>query len=926
MSLTFDEKAYLEHYGILRKSGRYPWGSGETQSERNQTFLDIVADMRKKGMKDTEIAKAFNSPDYPFTTTHLRALTSIAKTEQRQEKIAMAERLKAKGLSNIAIGQRMNLPESSVRALLAPGARDRADTLHVIARQLKERVDEQNFRDVGTGVENIMGITRTKLDTAIQILKEEGYEKHYVKVLQQGTGKYTSAQVLVRPGTTYSETYRNRDNISLITDHTIDGGKTFTIIHPPLSIDSKRIGVRYAEQGGASADGVIYIKPGVPDVSIGNNHYGQVRIMVDGTHYLKGMAMYKDDMPKDGPDLIFNTNKQDTGNKLDAMKPIKDDPENPFGATIRQIVDPQTGKPSSVMNIVGHKPGSGVEGGWDTWKDSLSSQFLSKQSPELAKSQLDMAYERKKTEFDGIMALTNPTVRRKLLETFSDDVDSSAVHLQAAALPRQSNRVILPINSLKPTEIYAPSFRNGERVVLVRHPHGGPFEIPELTVNNRNPEARRLLGNDPRMDAVGIHSKVAERLSGADFDGDTVLVIPNNLGKVRTAPALEHLKDFDTKSAYPPYDGMRTIDGGTWRADTHEVVFPEGKKSSGHNKQHQMGVISNLITDMTIRGAKNDELARAVRHSMVVIDAEKHHLDYKRSARDNGIQQLKQKYQINPGSRLGYGGASTLISRAGAEEHILERKPRTAAKGGPIERETGRRMYEPTGAMKYDRKTGTMVLKKMVTTRMAVTENAHTLVSHPGTQIERIYADHANKLKALANTARKEAISTVPLHQSESAKIHYANEVKTLKAKLNTAYMNRPLERQAQVIAGAKIRAIRQANPGLTGDDLKKVRFRELQSARTKVQAKAIRLDITDKEWEAIQAGAISNHMLKQILDKADIDRVKKLATPRASHTVMTTVKKRRAEQMLSSGYPLSDIADQLGVNISTLKASLGGE
>jgi biotin operon repressor/DNA-binding CsgD family transcriptional regulator len=923
MTVTLDEEAYLAHYGILRKSGRYPWGSGETQSARNQSFLDIVADMRKQGMRDTDIAKAFSSDDYPFTTTHLRALTSIAKNAQRQERISMAERLKAKGYSNIKIGERMGIPESSVRALLAPGAKDRADSLVTISKMLKERVDQQNFRDVGTGVENQLGITRTKLDTAIQMLKEEGYDIHYVKVLQQGTGKYTSTKVLVRPDTTYSETYRNRDNIALITDHTTDGGKTFTVIHPPMSIDSKRIGVRYAEQGGANADGVIYVKPGVPDISIGNNHYAQVRIAVDGTHYLKGMAMYKDDMPKDGPDLIFNTNKHDTGNKLDAMKAVKDDPENPFGATIRQIVDPKSGKPISVMNIVGHKPGSGVEGGWDTWKDSLSSQFLSKQSPELARTQLDMAYERKKTEFDGIMALTNPTIRRKLLETFSDNVDSSAVHLQAAALPRQTNRVILPINSLKPNEIYAPSFRNGERVVLIRHPHGGPFEIPELTVNNRNQEAKRLLGNDPRMDAVGIHSKVAERLSGADFDGDTVLVIPNNLGKVRTAPALEGLKNFDPKEEYPPYDGMRTIDGGTYRADTHEVDYG-GKKPSSY-KQHQMGVVSNLITDMTIRGAKNDEIARAVRHSMVVIDAEKHHLDYKRSAKQNGIQQLKQKYQPNPESRLGYGGASTLISRAGSEQRILERKPRTAPKGGPVEVETGRRMYEPTGAMKYDKRTGTMVPKKMVTTRMAITEDAHTLVSHPGTQIERIYADHANKLKALANTARKEAVATVPLRQSESAKKHYAGEVKSLKAKLNTAYMNRPLERQAQVIAGAKVRAIRQAHPELEGDDLKKIRFRELQSARTKVQAKAIRLDITDREWEAIQAGAISNHMLRQILEKADIDRVKKLATPR-SITVMTTVKRRRAEQMIASGYPLSDIADQLGVNLSTLKASLGGE
>ena len=51
-----------------------------------------------------------------------------------------------------------------------------------------------------------------------------------------------------------------------------------------------------------------------------------------------------------------------------------------------------------------------------------------------------------------------------------------------------------------------------------------------------------------------------------------------------------------------------------------------------------MGDVSNLITDMTIKGANNDELARAVRHSMVVIDSEKHNLDVKASARDNTNQ------------------------------------------------------------------------------------------------------------------------------------------------------------------------------------------------------------------------------------------------------------------------------------------------
>src|SRR6185295_8243102 len=110
--------------------------------------------------------------------------------------------------------------------------------------------------------------------------------------------------------------------------------------------------------------------------------------------------------------------------------------------------------------------------------------------------------------------------------------------LKAAALPRQSTKVLLPVPSMKENEIYIPSLNNGDRVALVRFPHAGPFEIPQLTVNNRNREARSLLGTDA-VDTVGVHHKVAERLSGADFDGDTVLVIPNHSGLVKSAAPLE---------------------------------------------------------------------------------------------------------------------------------------------------------------------------------------------------------------------------------------------------------------------------------------------------------------------------------------------------------------------------------------------------
>jgi predicted transcriptional regulator len=882
--VIFDEDDYLAHYGILRKSGRYPWGSGGDQSTRNQDFLGYVDDLRSKGLNETDIAKGLG-----ITTTQLRAAKSIARNQEKQAQIGMAQRLKDKGYSNVAIAERMGIGESSVRALLAPGQKDKADVLQTTANMLKSQVADKNYVDIGTGVENHLGISGTKLNTAVAMLQEEGYTVHYVKVEQLGTGQQTTIKVLAKPDTQYSEVYKNRDQIKQVTNFSEDGGRSFLGIHPPISVDSRRIAVRYAEHNGADADGVIYVRPGVEDLSLGSARYAQVRIAVDGTHYLKGMAMYKDDLPP-GVDLMFNTNKKDTGDKRDAMKALKDDPDNPFGAVVRQIVkkDAQGNESvTSAMNIVNE------EGNWEKWSKSLSSQLLSKQSRTLAKTQLDMTYEKKRNDLNEILSLTNPAVKRKLLESFADDADSSAVHLKAAHLPRQGSHVILPINTMRETEIYAPNYRNGERVVLVRYPHGGTFEIPELTVNNRHPEARKILGN--AKDAVGIHSKVAARLSGADFDGDTVLVIPNNTGRVKTSPPLEGLKKFDPMHYKLPDDSP----------------IP---RMTPRTKAIEMGVVSNLITDMTIRGANAAELARAVRHSMVVIDAEKHGLNYKQSAIDNGIAQLKTKYQ--GGAR---SGASTLISRANADIRVPERTPRSAVKGGPIDKATGQKVYEPTGATFTDR-TGKVVVRTIKSKRLAETEDASTLSS--GTLIEKVYADHSNKLKALANEARRSAATIKPTQISASAKTAYSNEVASLDAKLNVALKNAPLERQAQILANAVVAQKRRANPDMESSDLKKIKSQALEEARARTGAKKRRIEITPSEWDAIQAGAISTNRLNQILANSDLDVVKKLATPR-SVLLMTPTKKQRAQSMVNLGYTQAEIADALGVSLTTLKTSL---
>ena len=233
-----------------------------------------------------------------MSTTDFRALNSIVKNQVKAANIAQAQALKDKHYSNIAIGKKMGLNESSVRSLLAEGASDKSDLLQTISQQLKDAVDEKGFIDVGAGVEQQMGISSDRLKVAVAMLKEQGYVVHPVQVDQLGTapGNKTLIKVLAPPGTTYRDVAMNTGKIQQVKAFSEDGGRSFFGLLPPISVNSKRVGVNYKEDGGDKADGVIYVRPGVEQLSLGRARYAQVRIMVDGTHYLKGMAMYRDDL------------------------------------------------------------------------------------------------------------------------------------------------------------------------------------------------------------------------------------------------------------------------------------------------------------------------------------------------------------------------------------------------------------------------------------------------------------------------------------------------------------------------------------------------------------------------------------------------------------------------------------------------------
>lgn len=881
----------LMHYGMPRRSGRYPWGSGDNPYQHSGDFLSRIEELKNQGLSETEIAKSMG-----LTTTQYRTQKSLAKDERRALEVATAKGLREKGYSLNEIAEKMGYSnDSSIRSLLNENSEARMNQAKKTAAFLKEQIDKKGMIDVGTGVERELGISKEKLNQALYILEMEGYPVYGGGVPQvTNPGKQTNIKVICPPGTEHKEIY-NFENVHSVTDYVShDGGDTFDTFVYPKSMDSSRLQIRYAEEGGVQKDGVVEIRRGVEDLSLGGSHYAQVRILVDDTRYIKGMAIYSDDLP-DGVDVVFNTNKKLGTSKSDVLKKITDDPENPFGSLIK------AGGQSYYTDANGQRQLSLInkraeEGDWGEWSDHLPSQFLSKQSMTLIKKQLGLAAADKQAEYDEICSLTNPTVKKALLKSFADDCDSAAVHLQAAALPRQKYQVILPITTMKDNEVYAPNYKNGEQVALIRFPHGGTFEIPVLTVNNKHPDAKRILGN--AKDAVGINSKVAERLSGADFDGDTVMVIPTG-GKVKitaTSP-LRGLEGFDPKTEYGP---------DTYKGRTVKAM---------RNTQTEMGKISNLITDMTLKGATEDELARAVRHSMVVIDAEKHHLDYKQSEVDNGIASLKKKYQgtIDEDGKY-HEGAATLISRAKSETSVLKRK------GSPIiNPDTGEQSYKEVYE-EYVDKNGKTRVRTQASTKMAETRDAYLLSS--GTPQEEAYAEYANTMKSLANQARKEMVSTGKIAYSASAKATYQEEVDSLSAKLNVALMNAPRERQAQVIANASVAAKKQDNPDMTNGEIKKANQQALTAARASVGARRETIKVTDKEWEAIQAGAISENKLTQIINNVDIDDLRQRATPRAT-TELSTAKVNKIASMNASGYSTAEIAEALGVSTSTVSKYL---
>ena len=919
---------WLAHIGVDHTkgtpgSGRYEWGSGKHPYQRSGFSYDDYMRLVKEGLSQKQIADYFNMKDIG----ELRDNRSIALAYQREDDVRKATELYNKGLGYSAIGKEMGISESSVRSLLQnKAARETKNAIFNTADVLRDSVNEKGVIDIGAGTEQILGVSPTRYKAAIRALENAGYMTYNLYSNQLGSqNQQTTIRVLAKPGMTQEEaTEYLKDaqiGVPVIDIHSQDNGLTFYGIEKPKSIDSSRVGIGYDPD----KEGLVELRRGVEDVSLGNNKYAQIRVAVDDKYYIKGMATYSDNLP-DGIDILVNTKKpvgtplRGEDNEHSVLKELKTkndgsiDWDNPFGAAIkmrngvtvgqRHYKDENGKDQLSVINIINE------EGDWSGWKKTLSSQMLSKQSQSLIKEQLDISIKAKQQEFDEINAIQNPTVKKRLLYSFADECDSSAADLSAAAMPRQASHAIIPIKSLKDNEIYAPNYRNGEKVVLIRYPHAGTFEIPELTVNNNNAEAKRVLGSQAR-DAVGITMKTAMKLSGADFDGDTVLVIPNNDGKIKVnnSPIFAELNNFDTGIYYNP-------------------KLP---KMPDKVKQQYMGVTTNLIQDMTLKGAPAEDLIPAVKYSMVVIDAQKHSLDYKKAYEDYKIAKLNEKYRGDAKK-----GASTIVTRAGAEMYIDQRRPKRSSKEegivNGIDIKTGKKVYEPTGKVRWapqKDKDGNIVgwketKKKDKIEKMYAVDDAYELVGNPDDPKERLYADFANTMKSLANRSRFIAVNTENMKRNPDSVKMYSKEVAELNEKLKSVKANKYLERQAQILGNKRYYAAKR-DGNYSRDQLKRLQNECIAGARLSIGAKKPTIDITPKQWAAIDAGAISSSLLTEIINNTSLETIQNYTMPRRTQRSLVSYTDECLIRSMAArpGVTQAEIADAMGLSASTINAIL---
>lgn len=137
------KEAVLLHYGMPRRSGRYPWGSGDNPYQHSGDFLSRYDELKKPGMSETEIARAMGFVDKKTDrtqTTKLRTQVSLAREERRADLVSRARSLREDGLSLDEIAKEMGYNnDSSVRSLLNENSEARMNQARTTADIIKKQ-------------------------------------------------------------------------------------------------------------------------------------------------------------------------------------------------------------------------------------------------------------------------------------------------------------------------------------------------------------------------------------------------------------------------------------------------------------------------------------------------------------------------------------------------------------------------------------------------------------------------------------------------------------------------------------------------------------------------------------------------------------------------------------------------------------------
>ena len=139
-SAQMSDEEFLEHYGMPRRSGRYPYGSGKDPYQHEPDFLSRVEKLKAKGWEETSenIKKEFGLNSHQY-----RIEKSICIDERKALDIARAKSLKADGLNTSEIGRRMGVNESTVRGWFDQEKKAKYNLSKATAEFLKEQVDQK---------------------------------------------------------------------------------------------------------------------------------------------------------------------------------------------------------------------------------------------------------------------------------------------------------------------------------------------------------------------------------------------------------------------------------------------------------------------------------------------------------------------------------------------------------------------------------------------------------------------------------------------------------------------------------------------------------------------------------------------------------------------------------------------------------------